>query len=301
MAISESRYNLQWNGMNYQSIETLLVRALSEWKKHEAPRLGAALAFYSILSLAPLVILTVAIVVLVFGHSAAQDDLIEQAQNMLGQEGAGAVKAVLQHAQKPASGIVASVIGAITLLFGASGVAGELQSALNRIWDAKSENPGGIWGAVKQRLFSISMVLGVGFLLLVSLVISAALAALGKFYGTLLPMPQFVLDAINFVVSMAGIAVLFALIFRYVPPVSVAWKTAWVGGSVTAVLFTIGKFLIGLYLGKSAVGSPYGAAGSIIAIIVWVYYSAMIFLLGAEFTHVLDASGGQKAERAPSF
>jgi membrane protein len=301
MAISESRYNLQWNGMNYQSIETLLVRALSEWKKHEAPRLGAALAFYSILSLAPLVILTVAIVALVFGHSAAQDDLIEQAQNMLGQEGAGAVKAVLQHAQKPASGIVASVIGAITLLFGASGVAGELQSALNRIWDAKSENPGGIWGAVKQRLFSISMVLGVGFLLLVSLVISAALAALGKFYGTLLPMPQFVLDAINFVVSMAGIAVLFALIFRYVPAVSVAWKTAWVGGSVTAVLFTIGKFLIGLYLGKSAVGSPYGAAGSIIAIIVWVYYSAMIFLLGAEFTHVLDASGGQKAERAPSF
>ena len=114
-------------------------------------------------------------------------------------------------------------------------------------------------------------------------------------------MPQFVLDAINFVVSMAGIAVLFALIFRYVPAVSVAWKTAWVGGSVTAVLFTIGKFLIGLYLGKSAVGSPYGAAGSIIAIIVWVYYSAMIFLLGAEFTHVLDASGGQKAERAPSF
>ena len=161
MAISESRYNLQWNGMNYQSIEILLVRALSEWKKHEAPRLGAALAFYSILSLAPLVVLTVAIVALVFGHSAAQDDLIEQAQNMLGQEGAGAVKAVLQHAQKPASGIVASVIGAITLLFGASGVAGELQSALNRMWGAKSENPGGIWGAVKQRLFSISMVLGV--------------------------------------------------------------------------------------------------------------------------------------------
>ena len=294
MTVSAGRYNLQNGGMNYKTVWSNLSRTFSEWKEHEAPRLGAALAFYSILSLAPLVVLTVAITALVFGHSSAQNNLVAQAQNLIGPEGAEAVKAMLEHAQKPASGLFASIIGVITLLFGASGVAGELQSALNRMWDVQPENTGGIWGAVKQRLFSFGMVLGVGFLLLVSLLVSAALAALGKFAAGFLPLPEWALDAINLVVSLAGIAVLFALIFRYVPATRVAWKTVWIGAIATALLFTIGKFLIGLYLGKSAVGSPYGAAGSVIVIIVWIYYSAMIFLFGAEFTHVLDSGGARQ-------
>jgi membrane protein len=287
MAVSESRYNLRSTGTNYREVWSTLLLTFSEWKKHEAPRLGAALAFYTILSLAPLVILTVAVMALVFGHSAAQDNLVAQVQNMIGQQGAEAVKTMLEHAQKPSSGVLASIIGLITLLFGASGVAGELQAALNRMWDVEPEDAGGLWGAIRQRLFSFGMVLGLGFLLLVSLVISAMVQALGKFYAQFLPLPASALEAINFFVSLASIAVLFALIFRYMPATRVSWKTVWIGAIATALLFTIGKFCIGLYLGKSAVGSPYGAAGSLIVILVWVYYSAMIFLFGAEFTHVL--------------
>ena len=239
--------------------------------------------------------LALAILALVFGNSDAQHNLVAQTRDMIGQQGAEAVRAMIEHAQKPSSGLLASVIGAVTLLFGASGVAGELQAALNRMWDAQAEGTGGIRGAIKERLFSFGMVLGVGFLLLVSLLVSAALEALGKFSSDWLPMPPVALDAINFVVALAGITILFALIFRYVPAIRVAWKTVWTGAIATAVLFTTGKFCIGLYLGRAAVGSPYGAAGSIIVIIVWVYYSAMIFLFGAEFTHVLDSEGGSRS------
>jgi membrane protein len=185
----------------------------------------------------------------------------------------------------------------ITLLFGASGVFGELRSALNKMWDVKPESEGGVWRTIKQHFFSFGMVLAVGFLLLVSLVISAALAALGKFFDGFLPLPEFALSAINFVVSLVGTAVLFALIFRYVPETKIAWKDVWIGATVTALLFTIGEFLVGLYLGKAAVGSAYGAAGSLVVVIVWVYYSAMIFLFGAEFTHGLDSGGhGQNTQ-----
>ena len=159
------------------------------------------------------------------------------------------------------------------------------------MWDVKPESEGGVWESIKQRFFSFGMVLAVGFLLLVSLVISAALAVIGKFFAGFLPMPALVLSAIDVVVSLAGTAVLFALIFRYVPETKIAWKDVWIGAAATALLFTIGKFLIGLYLGKAAVGSAYGAAGSLVVVIVWVYYSAMIFLFGAEFTHVLDSGG----------
>ena len=275
----------------------MLSQTFSAWNEHEGPRLGAALAFYTILSLAPLVILVIALVALIFGHSTAQDQLLGQVDSMIGHQGSEAVKGMIEHAQEPASGTFASIIGVITLLFGASGVFGELRSALNKMWDVRIDSGGGVWGTIKQRFFSFGMVLAVGFLLLVSLVISAALAALGKFFGGFLPMPEFVLSAINFMVSLAGTAVLFALIFRYVPETKIAWKEVWIGATVTALLFTIGKFLIGLYLGKAAVGSAYGAAGSLIVVIVWVYYSAMIFLFGAEFTHVLESGGqGQNTE-----
>jgi membrane protein len=275
--------------MNYKTIWSMLRETFDAWNEHEAPRLGAALAFYTILSLAPLVILAIAIAGFIFGHSTAQSQLLGQVDSMIGRQGSEAVKGMIEHAREPASGTVASIIGVITLLFGASGVFGELRAALNKMWDVKTQSEGGVSSTIKQRFFSFGMVLAVGFLLLVSLVISAALAAFGKFFGGLLPMPEFLLSAINSVISLAGTSVLFALILKYVPETKIAWKVVWIGATVTALLFTSGKFLIGLYLGKAAVGSAYGAAGSLIVVIVWVYYSAMIFLFGAEFTHVLDS------------
>ena len=265
-------------------------KAFFAWDDHEAPRLGAALAFYTLLSLAPLVILVMAVGAIAFGHSAAQDQIISQVQGMIGSDGANAVRTMIANAQKPASGILASVVGVITLLFGASGVFGELRSALNKIWGVKPVSGSGIAGLIKERFFSFGMVLAIGFLLLVSLVVSAALAALGKFCGGILPVPEWVLSAINFILSFAGVAILFALIFKYVPETRIAWTDVTTGAIATAFLFTVGKFLIGLYLGRTGLGSAYWAAGSLIVVIVWVYYSAMIFFFGAEFTHVMASS-----------
>jgi membrane protein len=272
--------------MNY-AITAIFRKTFAAWDNHEAPRLGAALAFYSILSLAPLVLIALAVLGVIFGHSNAQSELLGQAGNLLGPQGSEALKGLIEQARQPASGVFASIVGAITLLFGASGVFGELRSALNKMWDVRPANASGIWGTIREHFASFGMVLAVGFLLLVSLVINAALAAVGKFFGGFLPAPEPVLHAIDFAISVAGAAVLFALIFKYVPETTIDWKDVWIGAGVTAVLFTIGKFLIGLYLGKAAVGSAYGAAGSLVAVIVWVYYSAMIFLFGAEFTHEL--------------
>jgi len=273
--------------MKPNALLPILRQTFSEWNEHEAPRLAAALSFYTILSLAPLVILIVAVVALAFGRSSAQEQILNQVQGMVGQEGAATVKTMIEQADKPASGTVASIIGLITLLFGASGVFGELRSALDKIWGTKAENASGVVGMITQKFFSFGMVLSIGFLLLVSLVLSAGLAAAGKFLGGILPVPTVVLTVINLLVSFSAIAVLFALIFKYVPKAKIAWKDVWAGAMGTAVLFTLGKFLIGIYLGKAAVGSAYGAAGSLIVVIVWVYYSSMIFFFGAEFTHVL--------------
>lgn len=190
--------------MKSRNLWPTLRHTFSEWNDHEAPRLGAALAFYTILSLAPLVILVIAVVALVFGHSAAQEQILSQVQGMIGQDGAAAVKTMIEHAHKPASGTLASVIGVITLLFGASGVFGELRSALNKIWDVKPESAGGLTGMVKQRFFSFGMVFAIGFLLMVSLIISAGLAALGKFCGGILPIPEMLLSAINFLSFVAS-------------------------------------------------------------------------------------------------
>lgn len=268
------------------------------WNEHEAPRLGAALSFYTMLSLAPLLILVIAIASLLFGHSAAQKEIIGQVQDIMGAEGAKAVETVIEHGQRP-TGVLASVIGMITLLVGASGAFSELQSALNKIWDVQPKAGSGVASLIKSRLFSFGMVLAVGFLLLVSLVITAALAVVGKFFGEILPMPEPLMHTVNFAVSFAGISALFALIFRYVPEARIKWRDVWEGAIATALLFTIGKSLIGLYLGKAAVGSAYGAAGSLIVVIVWVYYSAMIFFFGAEFAHV-RATDRHKAHAGPA-
>jgi membrane protein len=271
--------------MNIKDFLSITKTAFAAWNRHEAPRLGAALAFYTILSLSPLVIIVLALAGLIFSRSTAQAHLLGQVQGMIGPEGGRAVQSMLANVQRPAAGILGTSVGLLSLLFGASGVFTELRSALNLIWEVKPEQTSGLIAILRERFFSFGMVLSIGFLLLVSLVVSAVLAAAGKFFGGLLPIPSPVLAVLNFLVSYIGVAVLFGLIFKFVPEAKVRWQGIWPGALVTAVFFTIGKTLIGLYLGKSSVGSAYGAAGSVIVVIVWVYYSAQLFFFGAELTH----------------
>ena len=270
--------------MRGKDLISILKTTFASWNRHEAPRLGAALAFYTILSLSPLVIFVVAVAGLIFSRSTAQTHILSEVQGMIGPDGGKAVESMLANAQKPAAGILGTIVGLLSLLFGASGVFTELRSALNLIWEVKPQETSGIIGLLRERFFSFGMVLSIGFLLLVSLALSTVLAAIGKFFGGLLPVPSLVLEAVNFLVSYIGVAALFGLIFKFVPEAKVRWDNVWLGACVTAILFTIGKTLIGLYLGKSSVGSTYGAAGSVIVVIVWVYYSAQIFFFGAEFT-----------------
>lgn len=260
--------------------------AYSRWSARQAPRLAAALAFYAILSLAPLLVLVVAIAAFAFGRESAQGYILWQFQNVIGTQAADAVKAVLEQSAHQASGGVAAVMGMAALLFGASGVFGELESALNEIWGVESQGTFGIWNTIRSRFFSFGMVFAVGFLLLLSLVVNAALAALGKFASHVLPVPESILSVVDLMISVVGVTILFTLMLRYVPAHRLPWRGLWTGAAGTAVLFTIGKFFIGLYLGKAAVGSAYGAAGSLIVILVWIYYSANIFLFGAEFTYL---------------
>jgi membrane protein len=275
---------------------SLLKRAYDKWSEHQAPRLGASVAFYSVLSFAPLLVLVTAVIALVFGETHAQTALIEEARQWIGNEGAKTTEALLKNAQKPSSGIFATVAAFVTLLFGASGVFGELHDALNVIWEVPPKTNGGIIGLIKDKLFSFGMVLSVGFLLLVSLILSAALAYIGSYFGELIPVPPVVLEVVNFLVSFGVITVLFGLMFKYVPNAKIAWRDVRVGAVGTALLFTVGKFLLGLYLGKASVGSPYGAAGSLVAVVVWIYYSAQIFFFGAEFTHAhAEAQGSPGA------
>jgi membrane protein len=287
--------------MNVKAALRLLKEAYKRWSEHNAPRLGASVAFYTLLSFAPLLILTAAVIALVFSKETVHRDLVDQAHQMMGNRGADIVNALLSNAQKPSSGLLASVIAFLTLLFGASGVFVELRDALNTIWDVKPKSNPGWKGMLKERLFSFGMVLSIGFLLLVSLILSAAMAFLGKFFGQVVPIPPAVLEAVNFVVSFAVITVLFALMFKFVPAMHIPWRDVLIGAVGTALLFTIGKLLLGLYLGKASVGSAYGAAGSLVAVIVWVYYSAQIFFFGAEFTRVYsDAHGdSNQAARTP--
>ena len=259
----------------------LLVKSWADFNKDQAPRLGAALAYYTVLSLAPLLILLIALAGLVFGKEAAQGQLIGELQGMVGTEGAEAIQQMIAGANKPATGILASIIGFLTLVFGASSVAGELKAALNLIWNLPADSGEGIVGMVKQRSKALGVVLGCGFLLLVSLAVSSVIAAAGKFFTGLLPIPEFVMQGVMFVVAVLVITGVFAVLFKYLPDVDVQWHDVFIGAAFTAFLFTIGKFAIGMYLGKASFGSTYGAAGSLVIVLVWVYYSAQIFFFGA--------------------
>ena len=275
----------------------LLKTTFSQWRKRDAPRMGASLAFYTILSLAPLMIIVVAICGLLFGTDKAEAQILDQFRQMIGDDGARTVETVLQSARKPSTGILASLVGLFTLLWGASGVLVELRSALDTLWDAEIKKRGrGIWGFIKGKLLSFGMVLALGFLLLVSLALSAALSAFGGFFSRLGVLPPAVWEIFNFFFSLGAVTVLFALIFRFLPDTRLPWRDIWRGALLTALLFTIGKTAIGIYLGKAGVGSAYGAAGSLVVLVVWIYYSAQIFFFGATFTRVMAV---RREERTP--
>jgi membrane protein len=267
-----------------------------EWSDDDASRLAAALAFYTLLSLAPLLVIIVAIAGMALGQDAARGKLTAELAGVVGREAAKGIEAVLASAKSPTGGLVGSVVGGVVLLVGASGVFGELQFALNRIWEVKAKPGRGILGEVKDRFFSFTMVLGVAFLLLVSLVLSAMLSAIGRSFTDLLPGGEIVWQVVNFGASFAMVTALFALIFKYVPDVTIRWSDVWLGAAVTALLFTVGKSLLGIYLGKASFGSSYGAAGSLVVLVVWVYYSAQILFLGAEFTQVRARHRGRTLE-----
>ncbi len=269
-----------------KSWAALLRETFDRWNDHQAIRLSAAVAFYTLLSIAPLLIFVTAIIAIFLSKQAAQVSLISEANSIVGSRGGELVRGLLANGNYRSSGVFPSVIALITLLFGASGVFSELRDAMNTIWDAKPKGPTGWQGMIVQRLFSFGMVLSVGFLLLVSLLLSTALSFVGKYFGSLVPVPAGLLELANFLFSFAIVTFLFGLIFKFVPAVKISWRDVIVGAVGTALLFTIGKFFLGLYLGKASVGSAYGAAGSVVALIVWVYYSAQIFFFGAEFTRI---------------
>lgn len=271
----------------------LIKETITEWNEDNVPLLAAALAYYTLFSLAPLLIIAIAIAGAVFGQEAAQGEIVRQIQGLVGREGAIAIEAMIQNAQRPDSGgTLATLIGIGLLLFGASGVFGQLQTALNTIWDVKAKPGQGVKSFLQARFLSFAMVLVIGFLLLVSLVLSAALVAVSNFFSGLTADYAAVGQLLNFLVSFGAITVLFAAIYKFLPDVEVAWRNLWIGAGVTAFLFNIGKFLLGLYLGNSSVGSSYGAAGSIVVLLVWVFYSAQILLIGAEFTQVYSRYRG---------
>ena len=275
-------------------IWSLLRQTFSAWGNDKVPRHGAALAYYTVLSIVPLLIVIIALIGLVFGKEAAQGYILDQIANLVGPQSAEAIKDMIHRADQPTTGVVATLLAGGTLLLGASGVFGQLQDSLNTIWGVESKEGRGIWGLIKDRFISFAALLGTAFLLLVSLVLSAGLAAFGKWFEGWLPVPEFVLQGLEFIISFAVITGLFAMIFKVLPDARMAWSDVWVGAALTSVLFTLGKFAIGLYLGKSDVGSAYGAAGSLVILLVWVYYSAQILLFGAEFTQVYANAVGSR-------
>jgi len=254
------------------------------WDEDNVTRLAASLAYYTLLSIAPLIILAVAVTGLAFGEEAARQHIAGELAGVVGAGAADAIESIAKNAHAPGTGVFSIAVGIVVLLFGASGVFGELQSALNTVWDVAPKPGRGIWGIIKDRFFSFTLVVGVAFLLLVSLVLSAALTWVGQIFEHSLPGGAALWQILNFCISLAVVTALFALMFKTLPDAHIKWRDVWVGSAVTAGLFTLGKFLLGLYLGSAGVSSAYGAAGSIVALVIWVYYSAQVLLLGAEFT-----------------
>ena len=269
----------------------LLRRSVSAWIDDDAASLGAALAYYTLFSLAPLLLIVIAVAGLVFGADAARGQIVGQLQGLMGQSGAAVVQGLLESVNHPAGGVLATAVGVLLMLLGATTVFAELQNTLDRIWRAPARPAGGLWTLLRARVLSFGMILGLGFLLIVSLVASAAVAALQAWWApwlgaAALQLAGLPLAALNGALGFALVTLVFAMIYKVMPRARIEWADVWVGALVTSALFAAGRWLIGLYLGTGAVTSGFGAAGSLVAVLVWVYYSAQIFLLGAEFTWV---------------
>jgi membrane protein len=272
----------------------LLAETVQKWQRDKAWRLAAALAYYTLVSMAPMLVILVSIAGIVFGKQAAQGQIMGQLQGFVGADGARVLEDVLVQAHRPGASVMAAIAGVALLLAGASGVLYALQDALNRVWDVPEKPWSGLLVFMRDRLVPFLLILGIGLLLLLSLALSTAVAAAANFVGGLRPVPAVAVEIANASVSFAIITVLFAMVYKILPECRIPWGDVWIGSVATSLLFTLGKTLIGLYLGSAGVGSPYGAAGSVVVLLVWVYYSAQIFLFGAEFTRVYSRRRGSR-------
>ncbi|MFL9926322.1 YihY/virulence factor BrkB family protein [Herbaspirillum lusitanum] len=282
-----------------QRMGQLCMAAVNAWLEDFAPSMGAAIAYYTIFSIAPMLVIAIAVAGMIFGQDAAQGEIVNQIGSIVGNEGAAAIQSLLLSVSKPTDGIIATALSVVTLAVGATAVFAELQSALDRIWRMPAiARKTGIWNLLRTRLLSFGLILGLGFVLIISLIVSAGLAAIGKWWGGWFEGWQIVLQLLNFVISFVVFAGLFSVIYKFMPRVTLSWHDVWIGSVVTTVLFIIGKYLIGLYLGRTGMASGFGAAGSFALLLAWIYYSAQIFLLGAEFTWIYANNFGSKAKRA---
>lgn len=289
------------DSMNIREAWTLVKASFSSWLDDYAPSMGAALAYYTLFSIAPLLLIVISTAGLVFGEEAVRGEVFGQLRDLMGDQGAAAVEGLLASVSKPEEGAAGAVVGTVLLLIGATTVFGELQNAFDRIWRAPTKDKNsGIWELIRTRLLSFGIILGIGFLMMVSLVFNAAVSALGKWWGGFFSGLEVLVTSLNFIFSFIFTTAVFGMLYKFMPKVKIQWKDVWAGAIVTALLFTIGKTLIGLYIGKSAISSGFGAAGSLVVVLVWVYYSAQIFLLGAEFTWVYShARGSRKNQEIP--
>lgn len=286
----------QLHGITCNQCYELIRSSFTAWADDKAPRLGAALAFYTALSLAPLLVVVLAVAGIAYGQQAVQGRLVWQIRDLVGVEGAKAIQSVISAAHRPASGTIATTVGLLTLFFGASSAFVELSDALNTIWrvpvSARMSGLASLFGMIKMRTLAFAMVLGVGVLLLLLLFISTWIAAAEKFFSEVLPVPGPLLEMVNFIMSFVVITVLFAVIFKVLPGVRLKWSDVAIGAAITSLLFSLGKLLIGWYLGTTTIASSYGAAGSFLIVLLWVYYSAQVFFLGAEFTKIYTQQFG---------
>jgi membrane protein len=264
-----------------------------QWLAHRDARMGAALSYYSVFSIGPVILIAVAIAGLVFGREAVEGEVTNSLKGLLGENGAGAINGMLASAAKPQEGLIATAVGIVMLVFAAIGVVVQLKDAFNTVWEVEEPKAAGMWGFVRTYVLSFAAVLAIGFLLIVSMVMTAGLAAFGKFVGSFAP--EAALQITGFAVSFAMLSLLFAMMFKWTPDAAVHWRDVWLGAVMTAALFEIGKFFIGLYIGKQGLESTFGAASSLVVVLIWVYYSAQIVLLGAEFTHAQANRNGHVA------
>lgn len=284
--------------MNQKALWDLLKDTFKSWDEDRAPRMAAALAYYTIFALAPLLIIAVAVAAMFFDEAQVRQNMLNEVGNMIGQNGRQTIEAMIEGAQKPTTGLIATVIGLVTLLVAAGGLFYQLQDALNTIWGVRTKSGRGIWGIIKDRALTFGMVIATGGLLLASLIISTVLSAAGKLLGGDVASQALLWQAVNLAVSFGIVTLLFAVIFKVLPDVKIRWRDVWIGAAATAALFTLGRYLIGWYLSHAATESSYGAAGSLVALLIWVYYSTQILFLGVEFTKIYAQAQGSRIEPA---